>query len=403
MSALTNAVASSSKRPAPSPATPSATPAKRPRAESHDEDEGDDDGEHDEPLQELDDSTRAKIARKEARVSSSRINTFLCPRLTFQTIRNRESAQRSRNQRKAHLANLEHRVAELERENRALRGESGSTPPPSRSAEREVSPANSVMSLANDLGLPHEMVSSSGGVNLATVAPPPADLDVDVDVKPIVTAAAALSPPRLPSTAPVFADVTALQNENSALRERIGLLENLVKQVVALSNLGGLPTTAPAPVQPEAASPDSVQAFDWDTLVAPAQPSRLETTLSPSMYPTQPLDAVAQTAVVKSETSEMNLACHPAAVVTCATPSQALQRARNPSSLETLEMTSARMETMARVVIAMARLRGWDEIRSTSTSMRLRSMSDKRRLRSARSRQACLRMDRRWGRLGMRE
>jgi hypothetical protein len=66
MSAPANAVASSSKRPASGSATPSATPNKRQRAESHDDE---DDGEHDEPLQELDDSTRAKIARKEARVS----------------------------------------------------------------------------------------------------------------------------------------------------------------------------------------------------------------------------------------------------------------------------------------------------------------------------------------------
>jgi hypothetical protein len=257
------------------------------------------------------------------------------------------------------------------------------------------------MSLANDLGLPHEMVSSSGGVNLATVAPPPPDLEVDV--KPVVAAAAAPSLPHSRPAAPMSVDVTALQNENAALRERIGLLENLVKQVVALSNLGGLPTSAPAPVQPQPASPDTVQAFDWDTLVAPAQPSRLETTLSPPMFPTQPLDAVAQTTVVKSETSEMNLACHPAAVVTCASPSQALQRARNPSSLVPLEMTSARMATMARVVIAMARLRGWNEIHSTSTLTRQRSKLDKRRAQSARSRRACLRTDRRRARFGMRE
>lgn len=379
MSASTNAVASSSRR--PSVSSTSAPPNKRPRTE-----EADDDEDEDEQLNELDDSTRAKMERKQARVSLTRPLTARAL-ADIQTIRNRESAQRSRNQRKAHLANLEVRVAELERENRALRGETtGNTPPPSsRSAEREVSPAQSVISLANDLGLPHDMVTY--GVNLATVAPPPRDLDDNVDVKPVV---AAPSPAR--PTASTFVDVPALQSENAALRERIGLLENLVKQVVALSNLGGLPQSAPPAPPAHSSTPhDPVEPFDWNTLVVPPQPSHLSPTLSPTLYPTQSLDRVQQL-VVKSETSEMNLACHPAAVVTCAgapNTSQALQRARTNSSLVTLEMTSARLDMMARVVIAVAKLRGWDKVETSRLTLRPRA-------RSVRARKgACSRTERR--------
>ena len=81
MSTSLNAVASSSKRPAPPTATSSAsnaTPAKRPRpssnkAESVADEMSEDEGEGDDPL---DEATRAKIARKEARVSHYPFMTF---------------------------------------------------------------------------------------------------------------------------------------------------------------------------------------------------------------------------------------------------------------------------------------------------------------------------------------
>ena len=318
----------------------------------------------------LDNSARAKMLRKEARVSLTlTIDPVIV--LNYQTIRNRESAQRSRNQRKAHLAYLEVRVAELEKENRALR--SGETPPPTRSAEREASPANSVISLANDLGIPPEIVSSSGGVNLATVAPPPADLDV----KPVVAPA---SPPLTNVQGPpLFGDMTinSLQAENAAIRERVGLLENLVKQVVALSNLGGIPSAQPPaksaapPTSPAYVAP---QSFEWDAILnasnanAESINARLSATLSPPMFPVQPLDVATDLSISSANpalpsNTNANLACHPAVVVTCAT-SQALQRARTPSRLVPLEMSSARLGMMAKVVIAMAKLRDMSSLRS---------------------------------------
>ncbi|WVQ74112.1 hypothetical protein IAR50_003702 [Cryptococcus sp. DSM 104548] len=213
----------------------------------------------------MDDEARAKAARKEAR-----------------TMRNRESAQRSRNQRKQHLVWLEKRVVELEHENKALKSGSSSPPPapaspaaarassPSGSVAssgrlRETSPAQSVISLATDLGLPTELVSGGSGVNLSSVAPPPADLD--------------LAPQPLPSSPPPSRaendDVELLREQNRALRERVGLLEGLVKQVVSLSNLSGL-------AQPEAPLPEQ----DWSTLLPNISTAGLDDTpsLSPPLY-----------------------------------------------------------------------------------------------------------------------
>jgi len=290
--------------------------------------------------------------------------------LNNKTIRNRESAQRSRNQRKAHLAYLEVRVAELEKENRALR--SGETPPPARSAEREASPAQSVISLANDLGIPHEIVSSSGGVNLATVAPPPADLDV----KPVVTPASPMSTNVQATSSYGDMSIDSIQAENAALRERVGLLENLVKQVVALSNLGGIPSAqastqvAAPPASPAFAPP---QSFEWDAILNAnadnqSANARMNATLSPPMFPIQPLEVATELSIPSANpalpsNTDVNLACHPAVVVTCAS-SQALQRARIPSRSVPLEMSSARLGMMAKVVIALAKLRDMSSLRS---------------------------------------
>ncbi|KIR57621.1 hypothetical protein I314_06513 [Cryptococcus bacillisporus CA1873] len=236
---------------------------------------------------------KAKLARKEAR-----------------TIRNRESARRSRNQRKAHLAWLENRVLELETENQALRGEpsgaeskvkeesaekvtersgystlrtsssaskssSSSVHPFFTSAatstltrcsshpnlsysrtgvhSREPSPAHSVFSLATDLGLPTELVSGGAGVRLASVTPPSkgmlsemgVDGDDDDDDRVVGSGdrigIGNLLHSRLgyiqPSPSSFEEEEAQLKEENALLRERVGLLENLVKQVVVLSNL----------------------------------------------------------------------------------------------------------------------------------------------------------------------
>ncbi|OCF42357.1 hypothetical protein I317_03862 [Kwoniella heveanensis CBS 569] len=323
-----NAVASSSKRPAPSTAsTPEPTSAKRIRpskpSESVDgdadedadrgEEEGDRSGatlgENGEIL-DVDEEARAKIARKEAR-----------------TIRNRESAQRSRNQRKAHLAYLEARVVELEAENRTLRGDapaSAFSPSMSGSAfgspsAREASPAQSVISLANDLGIPTELVSGTG-VKLSSVAPPPADLHLE-DIKPVIPQSPGPEDVELKAIAPTIAPATPLtvasasinpaarlQAENAALRERVSLLETLVKQVVAVANLSGIHESSSAPAsatstavehQQELVSPTNTSNIDWaaflsvphvSSTTAPAAPG-LEVTLSPPYYPATLADA----------------------------------------------------------------------------------------------------------------
>jgi hypothetical protein len=262
-------------------------------------------------------------------------------------------------------------VSELEAENRALR--SGETPPPTRakSTDREASPAQSVISLANDLGIPPEIVSSSGGVNLANVAPPPADLEPEV--KPVI---ASPSPTPIPLVVAPMGNATlaSLQIENATLRERVGLLENLVKQVVALANLSGLPSSASALVSSTQSAPsvtvDEQAPLDWDTLVnSTTQNNNLNATLSPSMYPVEPLEStridinlapsLPSVSAFPSNNSEMNLACHPAVMATCAgNPGQALQRARTTSPLGPLEMSSDRLGVMAKVIIELARVRG---------------------------------------------
>ncbi|WVF69873.1 hypothetical protein IAT40_004655 [Kwoniella sp. CBS 6097] len=318
-----NAVASSSKRPAPT-TTPSSEPtsAKRPRPSNasesvngdEDEDEGEGDrsgtttlGENGEPL-DMDEEARAKVARKEAR-----------------TIRNRESAQRSRNQRKAHLAYLEARVVELEAENRTLRGDApASAFSPSlpgstlgSPSAREASPAQSVISLANDLGIPTELVSGTG-VKLSSVAPPPADLHLE-DIKPVIPSTPEPENAELKSLAHTVAPSTPLtvasgpitstdrfQAENAALRERVSLLENLVKQVVAVANLSGLNDKHSASAsntvvehQPEMVSPTTTNHIDWAAFLSlphlnptavPSAPG-LEATLSPPYYPATLADA----------------------------------------------------------------------------------------------------------------
>ncbi|ODO08992.1 hypothetical protein I350_02585 [Cryptococcus amylolentus CBS 6273] len=290
-------MASSTKRPAPTP-TPE-HPAKHPRRERDARDDSP-------PLASIadldqsidgsgsaygdagtgggvgvgeDDEARAKAARKEAR-----------------TMRNRESAQRSRNQRKQHLVWLEQRVVELENENKALKAASPPASPagaravsPASSSsshvKREASPAQSVISLATDLGLPTELVASgSSGVNLSSVAPPPADLDLPPSTHTLphtLSSAVGVPPSPPPSRAEEGTertdDIKLLLAQNRDLRERVGLLEGLVKQVVSLSSFSsfsgsgsgsgsGLSDLTPLP-QPDVPSSFPGLQHDWSTLL----------------------------------------------------------------------------------------------------------------------------------------
>ncbi|BEJ18262.1 hypothetical protein CspHIS471_0705390 [Cutaneotrichosporon sp. HIS471] len=260
MSVTTPNAASSSKRPASASAhTPA---AKRARSMS------DDDNEEDEELNEVDPSEHniseeevAKKARREAR-----------------TIRNRESAQRSRNQRKAHLAWLENRVVELEAENRALRtGSAPSTP----SKTRESSPAHSVLSLASDLGIPSEIVTAGCGVSLATVLPPPADAltDMKPNIEALVPATPTPAPPQdlMQSTMTMEPSNPAeLYAQNEHLRWRVNMLENIVRQ--AANIFSSCPT---GNVNPGSFLPALL-------LPQPQSHPGMEATLSPPLYPSEP-------------------------------------------------------------------------------------------------------------------
>ncbi|WWD07818.1 hypothetical protein V865_005924 [Kwoniella europaea PYCC6329] len=392
---MTNAVASSSKRPAPSSSSsPSGNKAKKPRPSTSTVDENNDDEDEGEEINgDMDDEMKARIARKEAR-----------------TIRNRESAQRSRNQRKAHLASLERRVVELEAENRALKGDSPASATTPTSAFRETSPAQSVISLANDLGIPTELVNGTG-VKLSNVAPPPADLDIndmEEDVKPVINHTPSPVPEivQQQSLLPMSVEnieINQLKAENAALRERVSLLENLVKQVVAVANFSGLqssssssqdikPTVNSNVDQPsiEIVSPTTSNNIDWASFISapvvmpPPTTAGLDSTLSPPLYPSTLTDIASRPQsgnhghslnvnVVSNGSNPV--ARHPAEVATMssASPSQgveedkALQRARGNHSISSTNInthnstviTEERIRLVARLVIALAQQRGW--------------------------------------------
>ncbi|BEI87241.1 hypothetical protein CcaverHIS002_0705870 [Cutaneotrichosporon cavernicola] len=260
MSATTPNAASSSKRPASASAhTPA---AKRARSMP------DDDHEEDEELNEVDPSEQniseeevAKKARREAR-----------------TIRNRESAQRSRNQRKAHLAWLETRVVELEAENRALR--TGSAPS-SPSKTRESSPAHSVLSLASDLGIPSEIVTAGCGVSLATVLPPPADAltDMKPNMEALAPATPTPAPPQDLMQSPMAmapSNPAELYAQNEHLRWRVNMLENIVRQAANIFSSCPTGNANPASFLPALILPQ------------PQSHPGMEATLSPPLYPSEP-------------------------------------------------------------------------------------------------------------------
>ncbi|OXM76128.1 hypothetical protein C364_06232 [Cryptococcus neoformans Bt63] len=360
-------IPSTSKRSAPSPS--SSQPIKRPRQSSSSPRDEDEAAASDE---DLDEEARAKLARKEAR-----------------TIRNRESAQRSRNARKAHVAWLEKRVVELEAENRSLKGEpptstdpvsAAATPEPTaQPLTREASTEHDVLSFANDLGIPTEIVSS--GVSLSNVAPPPSS--VDVDVKPIIEP----SPLTLASPAVVLTsndDLVAIKTENASLRQRVTLLENLVKQVVAIANFSPpVPSTSQRTPVNQFASLPSQSSLDWSSTLSATSvlPAGLSSTLSPglparnstvSTTSASQLTHHAQTSqpeLASSQNVSNPVACHSAVVATTPAPlfegrlDVALQRARGNYSMHSLALALAkdekRMAQVARLIIALARHKGW--------------------------------------------
>ena len=211
---------------------------------------------------------------------------------------------------------------------------SGATPSPRRSAERECSPAHSTYSLASDLGIPPEIVNSSGGVNLASVAPPPADLDI----KPVITQS-------LPAYTPSDSG-SSLEVENANLKQRVRLLENIVKELAALSSLN---TGAPQATEQKPA--ETLTNLDWDVNTSP--------TISPPLFPSEPFEALEPLPSAQTEIQpDLNLACHPAVMATSPCQGQALQRARNTSVSAPLEMNLSRLGVAAKVIIALAKLRG---------------------------------------------
>lgn len=273
------------------------------------------------------------------------------------TIRNRESAQRSRNQRKAHLSDLEERVQQLEAENARLK----------ESPIRDPSPSQSVF-------LPLDTA-----INLADVIPPP--LDLGIDIKPIIQPTEKCQD---------GLEAEKLKAENMALRERVTLLEGLVKQVVALSNLGGLEPTLTDIVTP-----------DCTTLFTSSEQPTTTTTLSPTLSLDFTLPPPNQTQL-RAESTEDNLACHPAVMaisglVPPQTSRETQQRARKCSTLISCkreiqkkgsmvvegmkEMDGERLGMVARVVVALARRRGWVNFSSLNNNNNTRQSRESRRWR----------------------
>lgn len=217
-----------------------------------------------------------------------------------------------------------------------------------------------MLSFAGELGLPPQMVSS--GVNLSAVAPPPRDAEVAVKQEPVSAPA---------PSANTHVDVEQLVAQNRALTQRVSMLENLLKQVVAVSNFGGLapPAPAQAPVvdtlPAPAASVDDT--FDITSFIqsnhttdAPVTPTTYSTTsMQSSQNPT---------------TSFHPVACHSAAVATFVLSSdkgKAQQRARGTGTEQSLDsrlITTERLDKVARILGCLAELRGWTSTTTKAVS-----------------------------------
>jgi len=267
-------------------------------------------------------------------------------------MRNRESAQRSRNQRKNEMASLQTRVMELEEENRRLRDQTphlSSSPSTSTSSLRQATPEQRVLSLADNLGIPPSMVSA--GVNLSSVAPRHAETEL-----PVLKEEPTIHQP-VPSS-----EIDRLILENRALSERIQTLELLVKQVVAMSNFStvnvSIPTTTTqqtlAPLPEQTTKNDT---FDFSSFVNPT----VDETSSLSMNHqslTTPSWSSADT------NSNHPIACHSAAVaisdLSFTGKEEAQQRAKGTGlNLHPSLITKERLSLVARVIVASAKMRGW--------------------------------------------
>lgn len=252
--------------------------------------------------------------------------------------------------------------------------------PSSPAKTRESSPANSVLSLASDLGIPPEIVTAGGGVNLATVAPPPAH--VLEDIKPSVDPTA---PPAMPdfATAEFAAPTPApgheqdVRAENAHLRWRVGMLENIVKQAATFfssyNNLAGqaAPVTPNGMVHTPIASPAPGMDATLSPPMFPAHPR--EAVRSPLRLQTQLMNAVHSNVLPNPTSSDSSfidlsnpVARHPAVMATLPAVSskrrgQALQRATGSLTGINWDLPANRhrLDVVAKVIVQLARLRGW--------------------------------------------
>lgn len=253
--------------------------------------------------------------------------------------------------------------------------------PSSPAKTRESSPANSVLSLASDLGIPPEIVTAGGGVNLATVAPPPAH--VLEDIKPSIDPTAPPAIPEFPTpdlsaqSAPLPGHEQDVRAENAHLRWRVGMLENIVKQAATFFSSYNQLAGQAAPVAPNGIV---------GTPISSPAPG-MDATLSPPLFPAQPREAVksplrlqsqlvnaAHPNVLPNPTSSDSsfidlsnpVARHPAVMATSPAVSskrrgQALQRATGSLTGINWDLPAnrQRLDVVAKVIVQLARLRGW--------------------------------------------
>ncbi|EJT50828.1 hypothetical protein A1Q1_08041 [Trichosporon asahii var. asahii CBS 2479] len=139
-------------------------------------------------------------------------------------------------------------------------------------------PTHFIHSLASDLGIPPEIVTAGGGVNLATVAPPPAH--VLEDIKPSIDPTAPPAMPEFPTpdlaaqSAPLPGHEQDVRAENAHLRWRVGMLENIVKQAATFFSSYNQLAGQPAPVAPNGlvGTPISSPAPGMDATLSPPGP-----------------------------------------------------------------------------------------------------------------------------------
>lgn len=197
---------------------------------------------------------------------------------------------------------------------------------------------------------------------------------------------------------------TDLATENMHLRWRVSMLENIVKQAAAYfsSNTPIDMATAPPPhpmMEVHTPSPPRIAGMDatlspplFPTLREPVQsPLRLQTKLDTTNNMTHP-DTNQSTASADVVSSFIDLstpvARHPAVVATLPAVSSerrgvALQRATESLTAINLDLPAnrQRLATVARVIVALARLRGWtsaSQARSARTAAQLKTSARRR-------------------------